>query len=75
MTDIIVTIDHARRAKIAGQGVLCAPGIRAWFTQHGLSLTDFLQHGLPASRLLETKCPFAQRAVAIAKEDLQNGEQ
>lgn len=71
--DLIVTIAHVRRAKIAGAGVLCASGIRGWFTQHDLSLIEFLEQGLPASRLLATKSPFAERAVAIAREEASGG--
>ncbi len=73
--DVIVTITHARQAKIAGQGVLCADGIRGWFKRHDLSLIEFLEHGLPASRLLATQCPFAERAVAIAQQEISHGQQ
>lgn len=74
MTDVIVTIAHARAAKIHGAGVVCAPGIREWFNRHGFSLTDFLEHGLPASRLRPLNCPFADRAIAIAEGEA-NGQQ
>lgn len=69
MTDVIVRMAHARAAKIHGVGVLCAPGIRQWFTRHNLSLSDFLENGLPASRLRELNCPFADRAIAVAEEE------
>lgn len=69
MIEVTVTIAHARAAKIHGAGVLCAPGIRQWFARHNLSLTEFLEHGLPASRLRQLKCPYADRAIAIAEEE------
>lgn len=73
MSGVIVRIEHARAARIAGQGVMCASGIRAWFHQHNLSLTDFLRDGLPEDVLLKTECPFAIRAIEIAKLEACDG--
>lgn len=66
--DVIVRIEHARAARLAGAGVQCAPGIRQWFARHDLSLVEFLANGLPASRLRPLNCPFADRAIAAAEE-------
>lgn len=41
----------------------CAWGVRHWFTQHGLNFRDFLQNGIPASRLLATGDGQAVEAV------------
>lgn len=68
MTDLIVRIEHVRAARINGAGTQCAPGIRAWFSQHSLSLPDFLQHGLPAGVLAATQCAYALRAIEIAQQ-------
>lgn len=73
MTELIVRIEHARAARIDGAGTQCAPGIRAWFNQHDLSLTAFLQDGLPASVLEATGCAYAQRAVEIARMESERG--
>lgn len=70
---IKVTIAHARRAQIAGTGVLCAPGIRAWFERHGLDLRTFLREGLPVEQLEALDDAFAQRAAAIAREEAACG--
>lgn len=70
---VVVTMEHARRASIAGAGVLCAPGVRGWFARYGLDYRRFLREGLPAEDLEATGDPFAQRAVAIAREDAQRG--
>lgn len=75
MSEIIVRIEHARAARITGAGVQCAPGIRQWFHQHGLSLTEFLEHGLPASRLRATGCAYALRAIELAEQEAKRGQQ
>lgn len=68
-----VTIAHARRAQISGAGVLCAPGIRAWFHRHSLDLRAFLREGLPVEQLEALDDAFAQRAAAIAREEAACG--
>ena len=74
MTDVMVRIEHARAARISGAGVQCAPGIRQWFARHELSLVEFLESGLPASRLRKLNCPYADRAIAAAEEEI-HGQQ
>lgn len=75
MNDVIVTIAHVRAAKIHGTGVLCAPGIRLWLDRHNISLSDFLENGMPVAEAVKLNCPFADRAIAIAiAEREQAGE-
>lgn len=68
-----VTLAHLR--SVPGLGVrpgYCMQGARAWFEQHGLDFRAFAREGLPASVLLATGCPLAQRLVAHAA-GLQEG--
>lgn len=66
---IIVTLEHARAASIAGQGVLCAPGIRAWADRHGVDLRQVALEGLPIQQVERIGDAFALRAAAIAREE------
>lgn len=69
MAELRVTMEHARAASLSGIGVLCAPGVRTWFTRYGLDLRTFLRDGLPADQLEATGDAFALRAVAIARAE------
>lgn len=66
---LMVTMSHARRARIAGAGVQCAPGIRLWFARYGLDYRRFVREGLPADTLRDTGDPFALKAVALAEKE------
>lgn len=72
-TELMVTLAHARAAKLDGVGVLCAPGIRAWCRHHGIDLQEAASRGIAASRLRALNCPFADRAIAIAEQEAANG--
>jgi len=67
-SDVIVTIDHARRAG------LCVSGARAWFDRHGLDFRAFLREGIPAQTLLATGDAMAAKAVEHAMRDAQSKE-
>lgn len=73
MTGIIVTMVHARRARLADQGVLCAPGIRTWCRRHGIDLRDFAAHGMPIEQAEAIDDAFMRRAVAIARAEAEDG--
>jgi hypothetical protein len=45
----------------------CAPGLRAFFSRHGLDLRTFAREGLPASVIEATGDAMAQRAADIAR--------
>lgn len=64
-----VTIAHARAARIAGAGVLCAPGIRLWAKRHGIDVRAFTRDGLPVEQVERIDDAFAQRAAAIARAE------
>lgn len=71
--DLVVKLSHLR--SVPGLGMkpgYCMQGARAWFEQHGLDFRAFARTGLPASVLLATACPLAQRLVAHAAA-LQEG--
>lgn len=72
-TELMVTLAHARAARLVGTGVLCAPGIRQWCRRHGIDLHEAATMGIPASRLRALNCPFADRAVEIAEREAANG--
>lgn len=73
MSSIVVTMKHARAAQLAGHGVLCAPGIRPWFAQHGLDYRAFLRDGLPVEEVERIGDAFASRAAQIAREEAARG--
>ena len=73
--EIIVRLHHARGARLSGVGVLCAPGIRAWFARYGLDYRAFIEHGLPIGLLEATGDAFALRACAIARAEATHGRQ
>ncbi|MFN4003779.1 MAG: hypothetical protein ACK4J1_03595 [Hylemonella sp.] len=67
--DVIVTINHARRAG------LCVNGARAWFDRHGLDFRAFLREGIAASKLLATGDAMAAKAVEHAMRDATASEE
>ena len=70
---VIVTMRHARAARIAGTGVLCADGVRGWFAMHGLDYRAFLRGGMPIEQVEQIDDAFARRVCAIAREDAAHG--
>lgn len=46
----------------------CSRGIKDWMTANGFDWRAFYRDGLPAGVLLETKDPFAARAVEFAEK-------
>lgn len=69
MTELRITMAHARAARQVGAGVLCAPGIRAWVKRHNIDVLDFQKNGMPLSRALEIDDAFARRVIEIAIEE------
>lgn len=67
MSEIIVTMEHVRAAKLGGVGVLCAPGIRAWCERHQINLRAFTEYGMPITQLEAIDDAYAQRIAAIAR--------
>jgi hypothetical protein len=58
---LIVTVEDVRQAK------LCIPGARLWCKRHGIDWHRFLESGVEASRLIETRDAMAARAVEAAQ--------
>lgn len=73
MMDIIVTMAHARAARLDGRGVSCAPGIRTWCQRHHVDLHDFAAHGMPIEQAEAIDDAFARRAVALARAEAAIG--
>lgn len=65
----MVTIEHARAAKLDGEGMLCAPGIRAWANRHGLDIRTLVSEGLPVEEAERIGDAFSLRAAAIARAE------
>jgi hypothetical protein len=59
--DIIITMPDIRAAR------MCSGGSREFFHLHNLDWQDFLQHGIPASKLLATGDSMAVRLVEVAR--------
>lgn len=51
----------------------CAPGLRAFFSRHGLDLRAFVRQGLPASVIEATGDAMALRAAKLARDEAAKG--
>ncbi|MFN4064623.1 MAG: hypothetical protein ACK4JA_10505 [Parazoarcus communis] len=67
MSDLIVT--HADMRALG----YCNRGARAWFAQHRLDWSRFLEEGLPATDLLATGDHLAQAVVEVASQRTRTG--
>lgn len=67
MSELRVTLERARAAKLGGQGVLCAPSIRAWCARYGVDVRELGHGGVPISQVEAIPDAFAQRAAAVAR--------
>lgn len=67
MTSLRATVRHVRAAR------LCTAGARAWLTRHGVSWTEFIEHGVSVDFLLQTGDPLAQRVATEAQREQDNG--
>lgn len=61
--DVIVTVAHLRMAG------MCARQPRQWMVSHGLSWSEFITNGYPATVLLNTGDDIVNRVIAIALAD------
>ncbi len=73
MDGLRVHMRHARAARLAGAGVLCAPGIREWCRQRGVDLHQLATEGLPIAQVDAIDDAYAQRAAALAREEAGRG--
>lgn len=62
MSDVQVTMAHVRQAGY------CMGACRKWFPDNGLSWSEFIDHGYPASVLEATGDGLALAVVRIARE-------
>lgn len=65
-SDPLVKIEHLRSAN------LCVHGARTWFATHGLSFREFLQHGIPASRIEATGDALGIKVATCAREQARS---
>lgn len=63
MTEVIVTIEHVRAAR------LCARGARQWFARYGLDYSHFLNHGYPVAVIEGTGDELGRIVSEIARKD------
>lgn len=68
-TQLIVTVNHVRQAK------LCARGARQWFGLHGLDWNEFITKGLPIERLEALNDAFATRACQCCRDEAAGEEE
>lgn len=71
MSEIRITMQHVRAAKLGGAGVLCAPSIRVWCERHHVDLRQLAEEGLPISQAEAIDDAYAQRVVAIARAEAE----
>lgn len=69
MAGVVITMRHVRAAKIAGAGVLCVSGVRAWCASHGVDYRRLVREGLPLAEVEHLDDAFAQRVKAIAMQE------
>lgn len=62
MTDVIVRMEHMRKAQF------CSSGVRAFFKRHDLDWSDFLKNGIPAEKLAATGDAMALQVIEVARE-------
>lgn len=62
--DFTVTLADYRAAR------LCSSGARAWGKYYGLSWDDFIDKGIPASKLIPLNDAFANRVLEQARKRL-----
>lgn len=60
--DLLITVDDVR---YAGH---CVPGLKSWFSQHGLDLRDFIQNGVRESVLREKGDALSDRVIERKRE-------
>jgi hypothetical protein len=60
---VIVRSKHLRKANF------CMSGGRQWFSDHGLSWSDFLENGIPADTLEATGDEMALVVSKLAREE------
>lgn len=63
---LIVRMKHLRAAG------MCNREPRIWFKRQGLSWSDFITNGIPASILIETGDGLAAKVVEIARQEAAN---
>lgn len=61
--DVMVHVRHLRAAR------MCNREPRLWFKRHGLSWTEFVTTGIPASRILATNDALALPVVEVARKE------
>ena len=61
MTDVIVTMQDVRMAK------MCSKGTRAFFMRHNLDWQTFLEKGLPVEVIEATGDGMALKVVEVAR--------
>jgi hypothetical protein len=60
-TPVVVTVSHLRLSR------MCCRGARAWFIEHGLDWTKFVNEGLPAEQFEATGDAMALKLVEVAR--------
>lgn len=61
MSDVVVTMEHARKAG------MCARGVRSFFRRRGLDFRKFMQDGMPASELEKLNDAMVDQVVEVAR--------
>ena len=69
MAEITITMRHVRAASIGGRGVNCADGVLHYCRIHEIDIRKLLSEGLPISQIEKIDDAYAQRVVAIAREE------
>ncbi len=63
--DPIVHAHHLQAPEVR----LCVRGARQWFRLHGLSFEDFIQHGIPCSKLEALNDALANKVCAHVRSE------
>lgn len=69
MTQLIVTVNHIRQAK------LCSRGARQWFELHKLNWNEFITKGLPIETLEALDDALAKRVCQCCRDEAAGEEE
>lgn len=62
---------HVRAARLAGAGVLCAPGISTWAARHSIDMRAFTREGMAMEDAEKIDDAFLRRAIDIAHAEAE----
>lgn len=69
MSEPMVKIQHVRQLG------MCVRGAKAWCELHGIDFAEFLQRGIPVSRVEALNDTLGNRSAQFARDEVEKGQQ